>query len=170
MSCIFGMAHCKPWRSKGSKGSIRKESDNAPGKCVSMDQLVSAQPGLILQMSGFLTNMRIWGATVFVDHFSDYVYVALMQDLSLDETLLAKSSFERQANDGGVSIESYRADNGCCADAGFQKAVKDANQSITFCAVGAHHQNGIVERRIKELTLVSRTLLLHAKRHWPDYC
>jgi hypothetical protein len=169
MSCIFGMAHCKPWRSKGSKGSIRKESDNAPGKCVSMDQLISAQPGLILQMSEFLTNMRIWGATVFVDHFSDYVYVALMQDLSLDETLLAKSSFERQANDGGVSIESYRADNGRFADAGFQKAVKDANQSITFCAVGAHHQNGIVERRIKELTLVSRTLLLHAKRHWPDY-
>jgi hypothetical protein len=24
MSCIFGMAHCKPWRSKSSKGSIRK--------------------------------------------------------------------------------------------------------------------------------------------------
>ncbi len=134
-----------------------------------MDQLVSAQPGLIPQMSGFLTNMRIWGATVFVDHFSDYVYVALMRDLSLDETLLAKSSFKRQANDGSVSIESYRADNGCFADAGFQKAVKDANQSITFCAVGAHHQNGIVERHIKELTLISRTLLLHAKRHWPDY-
>ena len=113
--------------------------------------------------------MRIWGATVFVDHFSDYVYVALMRDLSLGETLLAKSSFERQANDGGVSIESYRADNGRFADAGFQKAVKDANQSIPFCAVGAHHQNGLVERRIKELTLISRTLLLHAKRHWPDY-
>jgi hypothetical protein len=51
----------------------------------------------------------------------------------------------------------------------FKKQFKDANQSITFCAVGAHHQNGIVERRIKELTLISRTLLLHAKRHWPDY-
>ena len=169
MSCIFGKAHRKPWRSKGSKGSIRKESDNAPGKCVSMDQLVSAQPGLIPQMAGFLTNLRIWGATVFVDHFSDYVYVALMRDLGLDETLLAKSAFERHANEGGISIESYRADNGRFADAGFQKAIKDANQSINFCAVGAHHQNGIVERRIKELTLISRTLLLHAKRHWPDY-
>ena len=169
MSCIFGKAHRKPWRSKGSKGSIRKESDNAPGKCVSMDQLVSAQPGLIPQMAGFLTNLRIWGATVFVDHFSDYVYVALMRDLGLDETLLAKSAFERHAHEGGISIESYRADNGRFADAGFQKAIKDANQSITFCAVGAHHQNGIVERRIKELTLISRTLLLHAKRHWPDY-
>jgi hypothetical protein len=51
----------------------------------------------------------------------------------------------------------------------FKKALKDANQKITYCAVGAHHQNGIVERRIKELTLISRTLLLHAKQHWPYY-
>ena len=92
-----------------------------------------------------------------------------MQDLGLDETLLAKSAFERHANDGGVSITSYRADNSHFADAGFQKAITDANQSITFCAVGAHHQNSIIERRIKELTLISWTLLLHAKRHWPDY-
>ena len=68
MSCIFGTAHHKPRRSKGSKGSIQKESNNAPGKRVSMDQLVSAQPGLIPQMAGFLTNLRIWGATVLVDH------------------------------------------------------------------------------------------------------
>ena len=53
-----------------------------------MDQLVSAQPGLIPQMAGFLTNLRIWGATICVDHYSDYVYVALMQDLGLDKTHL----------------------------------------------------------------------------------
>ncbi len=107
--------------------------------------------------------MRIWGATVFVDHHSDYVYVALMRDLGLDETLLAKLAFERHASEGGVSIRSYRADNGRFADTGFQKAIKDANQSTTFCAVGAHHQNGIVERRMKELTVLLCTLLLHAK-------
>jgi hypothetical protein len=169
MSCMFGTAHRKPWRSKGEKGSIRKPTDNAPGKCISMDQMISAQPGLIPQMAGFLTNLRIWGATIFVDHFSDYVFVALMRDLTLDETLLAKASFERHANEGGVTIDSYRADNGRFADSGFQQAIKDCNQKITYCAVGAHHQNGIVERRIKELTLISRTLLLHAKRHWPNY-
>jgi hypothetical protein len=134
-----------------------------------MDQLVLAQPGLIPQMAGFLTNLRIWGATIFVDHFSDYVYVALMRDLSLNETLLAKSSFKWHANNGGVSINSYRANNGRFAESGFQKALKDTNQKIIYCAVGAHHQNVIVKRRIKELTLISRTLLLHAKRHWPDY-
>jgi hypothetical protein len=42
-------------------------------------------------MAGFFTNLRIWGATIFVDHYSDYVFVALMRDLTLDETLLAKT-------------------------------------------------------------------------------
>jgi hypothetical protein len=107
-----------------------------------MDTLVLAQPGLVPQMSGFLTNLGVWGATVFVNLFSDYVYVTLMRDLGLDETLLAKTAFERHASEGGVPIHSYQADNGRFADSGFQK---EASQAITFCAVGAHHQNGIIE-------------------------
>lgn len=107
MSCIFGRAHRRPWRNKGTPGTICKESETEPGHYVSIDQLVSAQPGRIPQMSGFLTNQRIWGATVFFDHVSDYVYVFLMRDLTLDETLLAKTSFERHAQDGGVHILAY---------------------------------------------------------------
>jgi hypothetical protein len=145
MSCIFGTAHCKPWQYKGSCGAIQKETDNASSKCVIMDQLVSAQLGLRPQMAGFLTNLRIWGANKFVDHFSDYVFVALVQDLTLDKTLLAKTSFEQHANKGGVTINSYHANNGCFADSGFQQAIKNADQKIIYCIVGAHHQNGIVE-------------------------
>ena len=66
-----------------------------PGDGVSVDQIVSAQPGLIPQMSGFLTNQRLWGATTFFDHVSDYVYVHLMRDLSLTKTLLAKSAMDK---------------------------------------------------------------------------
>jgi hypothetical protein len=111
-----------------------------------MDQLVSAQPGLVPQISQFLTNLQIWGAGIFIDHFFDYVYVALMRDLSLEETLLAKTAFERHASKGGVIISSYQADNGRFADSSFQQAIKEPHQKITFCAVGAHHQNGIVEQ------------------------
>ncbi len=92
--CTFGTAHCKKWRSKGAKGSIQKEEDNAHGKCVSINHMMSAQQGLIPQMDEFLTNLRIWAASIFVDHYLDYVYVALMLDLTLDESLLAKSSFK----------------------------------------------------------------------------
>ena len=42
-------------------------------------------------------------------------------------------------------------------------------KNLTFCGIGAHHQNGVSERIIKDLTLSSRTLVLHAKRHWPEY-
>jgi len=107
MSCMFGTAHRKTWRSKEEKGLIRKPTDNALGKCVSIDQMIFTQPGLIPQMAGFLTYLRIWGATIFVDHYSDYVFVALMRDLTLDETLLVKASFKQQANEGGVTINSY---------------------------------------------------------------
>jgi hypothetical protein len=88
-----------------------------------------------------------------------------MQELTLDKTLLVKSSLELHKNKGGVTINSYHMDNSCFADSGFQQAIKEADQKITSCAIGAHHQNGIVEQRIKKLTLISHMLLLHAKQH-----
>ena len=47
--------------------------------------------------------------------------------------------------------------------------MKKSLQPITFCGVGAHHQNGITENTIKQLTLISRTLLVHAQGLWPEY-
>ena len=120
------------------------QSKKLPGDGVSVDQIVSAQPGLIPQMSGFLTNKRIWGSTMFVDHVSDYVYVHLMKDLTLDETLLAKEALEKLMAQAGRTIKHYHDDNGSFADNGFIDAVNENNQRITFCGVGAHHQNGII--------------------------
>lgn len=52
---------------------------------------------------------------------------------------------------------------------GFRDQIETDGQSISYCAVGAHHQNGIVERHIGTLTTQgSRTNLLHAQRHWPE--
>ena len=70
VDCLFSQAHKPPWRSKSKKKhSIQKISDNYPGAKVSTDQLMSAQQALIPQMSRFLTNLRVTGATIFVDHF-----------------------------------------------------------------------------------------------------
>eukprot|EP00957_Ditylum_brightwellii_P155023 11799563-Ditylum_brightwellii.AAC.1 len=60
---MFGEAHHKPWRTKGSKGSTRKEDETEPGHGTFTNQLVSHQPGLVPQPSGKLTNQRITGAT-----------------------------------------------------------------------------------------------------------
>ena len=68
----------------------------------------------------------------------------------------------------GHTVKSYRADNGCFADKGFHNACTQRDQRLSFCGVGAHHQNGIVENRNKQLTLGARTLLLHGMRKWPQ--
>ena len=119
-------------------------------------------------MAGFLTSQRLWGCTTFVDHVSDYVYVHLMRDMTLDETLLAKSAWEKVMAQAGRMVKHYHADNGRFADNGFIDSINDSDQKITFCGVGAHHQNGIVENKNKILTQGARTLLLHGMRMWPQ--
>jgi hypothetical protein len=81
------------------------------GKCVSIDHIVSAQPGLIPQLSGQLTLMRIWAAQVHVDHFSDHTYVHLMRYLTIDETLVAKEAYERYINQNEHTVDGYIGDN-----------------------------------------------------------
>ena len=122
-----------------------------PGYGVSVDQILSAQPGLIPQMSSFLTNKRLWGSTTFVDHVSDYVYMHLMRDLTLDETLLAKEAMKKLMAQAGRNVKHYHVDNGRFTDNGFIDAINTKYQKITFCGVGAHHQNGIIENKNKML-------------------
>jgi hypothetical protein len=170
VACLFGQAHKHPWHSKlKQKHPICKLTDNAPGKQASMDQMVSAQPGLITQMSGCLTNLRVMGATIFADHFSDHVYVYLMKDLTLAEMLMVKYAYEKYLALLGVESKAYHADNGRFADKGFRDDCILSNQTIYFCGVGSHHQNGIAEWKIKDITLGAPTLLLHAKRMFPEY-
>ena len=89
-----------------------------------------------------------------------------MKDLSLAETLQAKAAFEKVMARAGRTVKHYRADNGRFADNGFVDAVNARDQSISYCGVGAHHQNGVVENRNKILTLGARTLLMHGIRMW----
>ena len=49
----------------------------------------------------------------------------------------------------GRNVKHYHADNGRFADHGFIGAIKTKDQKITFCGVGAHHQNGIIENKNK---------------------
>ena len=91
-----------------------------------------------------------------------------MRDLTLAETLLAKAAWEKVLSQAGRQVKHYHADNGRFADNGFIDAINSKDQKITFCGVGAHHQNGIVENKNKILTQGARTLLLHGMRMWPD--
>ena len=140
----------------------------APGQCVSVDQLQSPSPGLIAQLKGVPTLQRYTAATIFVDHFSRLSFVYLQQAMTSAETVEAKIAFEKFSESHGVAVRHYHADNGRFADNMFLEDIKEKRQSITYCGVNAHFQNGIAEKRIRDLQDLTRTALLHASARWPE--
>ena len=70
-----------------------------------MDQLVSAQPRLIPQSSVKVTRSRIWAATVFVEHFTNFLYVHLMRYSTLESTLESKDTYENLCDTNGVQFK-----------------------------------------------------------------
>ena len=92
----------------------------------------------------------------------------MMKDFTLSETFLAKSAWEKVLTYVGCRVKHYHAYNGRFSDIGFLSAINSKNQNITFCGVGTHHQNCIVEHKNKILTQGVITLLLHGMRMWPQ--
>jgi transposase InsO family protein len=169
--CYSASAARTPWRTKPNKQMKQTEDRRAnlsPGDVVSVDQLETSTPGFIGQITEILTRQRIVGSTIFVDQASDMGYVYHHLSMSSEETVKAKESFERYAKSYGVNIKHYHADNGRFKDKAFMKSIEDSGQTISFSGVGAHHQNGIAEKRIGDLQRRATTLLLHAQRRWPD--
>ena len=164
-SCHFGRSHKRPWRIKGKHTNpIRSKDDVNPGYCVSTDQIMSAQPVLVPQTSGYLTSDLVWVINLFVDHTTDYTYGRLMRSLYLENTLGRNKDFEKLVRRSDNSVKRYHAENGSYTDNGFMASLDANNQTITFCGVGAHHQNGIVERRIWTVTKIARTIIFHSQR------
>jgi hypothetical protein len=106
-------------------------------------------------------------STVFVDHFSGLSYVHLQLSTATENTLEAKGAFERFAKLHGVTIKHYHADNHIFDSKAFVEEVRRCGQSISYCAVNAHHQNGRAEKKIRDLQELARTMLLHARQRWP---
>jgi hypothetical protein len=168
-ACLFAKQTRRQWRHRNSHSrSLRELAASTPGSLTFADQMISTTPGLIPQSTGKLTKRHFCAATVFVDSHSDYTHIFLQEDLSMDSTLDAKLDYERRATTFGISITGYHADNGRFADAAWRDSCYALKQSFQFCGVGSHHQNGIAERRIRDLSDAVRASLLHAIQHWPD--
>ena len=130
--CAFAKATKRVWCAKVKSKSIFSEQCNFPGGCVSVDQLNSAQTGMIPQSSGYRVVDRYVGATVFVDNFLPFVYIHYMTRLSTEQTMEVKLAFERVAEIHSVTIKSYRANNGCFADKAFKDHCGLLHQELTF--------------------------------------
>ena len=167
-SCAFATAHRRGWRTKTNKPStIRKSHQTRPGDGTSCDHIISQQSGSIPQTSGKLTHQRFWGSILYADHSSDLLFNHLVTGTTSAATLASKHAYERVAREHGVTVKAYHADNLRFNDNNFRGDCVKAGQKLTFCGVGAHHQNSVAESKIKEVCYGARTILLHAKRRWP---
>jgi transposase InsO family protein len=168
--CICSKMCRKQWKQKDEKA--KKPNARArllPGDIVSVDQLVSSTPGLIACLHGGQpTHERYLGSTVFVDQGSDFSYIFHHTTLNSAQTVKAKQAFETEAKRHGVTIKHYHADNGLFRTKLFMEDIAKKGQTTSFAGVGAHHQNGIAEKRIGDQQRKATTLLLHAQRRWPD--
>jgi len=165
-ACMVGMLSKKRTRDK-PKNDYEKRKISTPGQLTSVDMMVSPTPGLIAQMASLLTRKRYKYATVYVDQASRLGYLYLQQDSSVETTLKGKEAYERYARSHGVHVKGYHADNGIFRAKGWVNHCNANNQTLTFAAVNAHHQNGIAERRIRQLQDQARSMMIFAKSRWP---
>ena len=168
-ACLYAKKAMKrPWRGKETKKGKAVSSPTRPGHIVSVDQLVSPTPRLIAQMTGFLTTKRYKYATIYVDQFSRFGFVYLQKTASAKETVEGKKAFETMDRRHGIAIQNYHADNGIFKAYKWIETCQKERQGITFAGVNAHHQNGVAERRIRELQELARAMLIHANSRWSD--
>ena len=91
-SCLYGKAYRKPWRTHKVNPKIKKSTN--PRAVISVNQLESPLPGFVPITKGTPTLQRYRGATVFVSHASDFIYVHVHKALTGQETINAKHTFE----------------------------------------------------------------------------
>ena len=75
---------------------------------------------------------------------------------------MAKHAFECSSEQHSIKILHYHADNRQFTDNAFITDCHAKQQSLSYCGVNAHFQNGIAEHRIWDLEEQTRTLMLYA--------
>jgi hypothetical protein len=141
-ACIYAKAIRRKWRGKTANNTDDATKPSKPGECISVDQLKSPTPGLIAQLSGFLTTKGYGYAKVYIYHASRLSFVWLKKSATAEETLEGKQAFKLYVKDRGVTIQDYHVDNGIWTAYKWVDACCSKGQSLTF---------GMAERRIRTL-------------------
>ena len=148
--------------------AIRKNVQ-APGEMISVDQWVSRTPGRRIDTRGREPASRQYhGGAIYYDHYSSFIHIECQVSLKSGETIKGKHRFQNWAKKKGVNLRHFRADNHPFNSKEFQEDFDLFDQDITFSGVGAHHQNGVVERAIQTVTHWARAMMMHQLLHWPS--
>lgn len=148
---------------------VIRKGDLHPGDAVSIDQFMSTTPGRLPHTKGKEPKKdKFRGGTIMVDHATGFIHCFCQVSLRTGETLKAKTSFEQFADQFGVTLKHFRADNAPFGAEAFRENIKMSGQTIDFSGVGAHHQNGVAENAIKTVTNWARAMLLNQAVSWPE--
>ena len=123
-------------------------------------------PGYIPFTRGRPSRKRYNSPNVWSDHSSKFIWSDHQEEKTAESALQSKVSFETFAARYDVKIKHIHSDNGIFNSKAFIKHYNKQKQKRTLCGVGAHHQNGSIERYIGVLSGKARTMLLHAMQHW----
>ena len=80
--------------------------------------------------------------TIFIDHASRFINLTMCKSTNGEEALNAMLCFEKLANDSGVQVKQFRADNRVFASNSFKISLAIAEQEINFCGLNAHFRMG----------------------------
>ena len=128
----------------------------------------SSTPGFIAQLNGKPTNQCYRTSKISLGHHIDMTYVHLQRGLSSEETVEAKKVFEAYAPDLRCEDQSLSCRQRPICRQSLPTGSQARGQTITYCGVNAHFQNGKAKKRIRDLQEKTRKQLQHAKSRWPS--
>ena len=166
-SCCFGGESCTSPKKDGSGAGIVYEHDQQR-MCISIDQIIYPQGGLIPVLKGKQNSKKYCVATIFVDHLSKLAFVHFSEITTTNKAVEAKHAFEQFTATFFVKVQKDHIDNGAFNTRIFKESIIAANQTIAFSGVDSRHQNGIAECMIKTVTYFSQSILLNAMICWTD--
>jgi len=164
-SCQFGKAHRRSHKS--DTGHIIA-GHTTPGMGVSSDGFKAGCQGWVMTTGGSPTNKCYKYCSFWVDHYSKFVYITMHETKHATKLIRSKLDFETFAQRSNLKVHKICTDNGVYAAKAFQDSCAHSQQSLSFCAVGAHWKNGLAKRFIGTITQQARTILLHAMVKWPS--
>lgn len=174
-ACLYGKQTTRPV--PGKKTTVVRDQVGAtakeftyPGQCVAVDHFICSTRGRLFTSRGKEAERDMYcGGCMLIDMATGFVDVQFQTNLTSHDTLIAVDKFERKAREFGVIVQQYLSDNGSAfTSREFQAHLQDFNQISRFAGAGAHHHNAKVERCIRTIMNIARSMMFHAAIHWPD--
>ena len=73
--CLYTRINRRPWMQSSKKNMDKEKDPERPGDVILVDHIRSPTPGLIAQMTGFMTTKRYHYTTLYLDQASRLSYI-----------------------------------------------------------------------------------------------